>query len=78
MEAGFKYRLQCLPRILTLFCEFGTEQLARRGRQQPVRERSAATTVRACACAGLRDCMHACVRVCDASHATPHALRTCM
>jgi len=45
METGFKYRLQCLPRTLTLYCEFGSEQMARTSRQQTVKERSAATKV---------------------------------
>ncbi|KAF5827558.1 kinase-like domain-containing protein [Dunaliella salina] len=48
METGFKYRLQCLPRTLTLYCEFGSELMPRNSRQQTVKERSAATKVINC------------------------------
>lgn len=68
METGFKYRLQCLPRTLTLYCEFGSEQMARTSRQQTVKERSAATKV--CMLLQTRpsfpECVRPCARGCEA------------
>lgn len=45
--SGYRHALQCLPRLLTLFCDYGTDQLLRSGSGKgvPQKERQAGTAV---------------------------------
>lgn len=47
MRAGYRHRLQCLPRMLTLYCDYGQDLLARTAARRPVtgKERAAVTEV---------------------------------
>jgi hypothetical protein len=47
VERGYKHVMHCLPRMLTLYCDFGSDQLAAKsaGSGARVKERTAASQV---------------------------------
>lgn len=45
MQYGYRHRLQCLPRMLTLFCDWGNEHLSKK-RQIQQRDRQTTSGVR--------------------------------
>lgn len=45
IECGYRHLQQCLPRIITLYCDWGAEQHKKGGRATTVKERQATTAV---------------------------------